>query len=87
MPWIPGQSGNPNGYQGPRNGTRHKIHREVLERIQGLGHTDALITLSEIQNDQKNELALRVSAATALAPFTLTRTTHVLPTTVNLLLE
>jgi len=70
MPWAPGESGNPNGYQGPRNqSARHKIHREVMEEIKGLGHKDALLVLSTIANDPNADTAYRVGAATALAPF------------------
>jgi hypothetical protein len=70
MVWQPGQSGNPAGYNGNRNYTnRHKLHREVFEQIKGLGHKDALLTLSEIQNDPNKDDGLRVVAATALAPF------------------
>ena len=67
MTFQPGQSGNPSGYKGPRWGNRHKIHREVLELIQGLGHKDCLVTLSEIQNDPNKDPAVRVSAAIGLA--------------------
>jgi hypothetical protein len=69
MTFQPGQSGNPSGYKGPRWGNRHKIHRQVLEKIQELGHQDALITLSEIQNDSTKDDNVRVSAAGLLAPF------------------
>src|SRR5262249_31795825 len=65
MPFAPGQSGNPNGYTGPRG----KARREVLERIQGLGHTDALETLSAIQNDPGTDPSIRVAAASSLAPY------------------
>jgi hypothetical protein len=70
MTWQPGQSGNPAGYTGPRHyTTRHKLHREVFEKIKDLGHKDALLTLSEIQNDPTKDDALRVTAAGLLAPF------------------
>jgi hypothetical protein len=65
MPWAPGQSGNPGGYSGPRGQKR----REVLERIQGLGHTDVLETLSTIQNDPNTDPAIRIAAASYLAPY------------------
>jgi hypothetical protein len=65
MPWEPGKSGNPSGYNGPRDRAR----REVFERIQALKHADALETLSSIQNDPNSEPNLRVAAASALAPY------------------
>jgi hypothetical protein len=64
MTWSPGQSGNPNGYQGPRNRRRH----EVFELIKGLGHRDALVTLSTIQQESQDPF-LQVQAAAALAPY------------------
>src|SRR5262245_28995651 len=65
MPWAAGQSGNPAGYTGPRG----KARREVLERIQGLGHSDALETLSTIQNDNAVDPGIRDAAAASLAPY------------------
>ena len=65
MTWEPGKSGNPNGYKGPRDRAR----REVFERIRGLEHLDALETLSTIQNDSSTDPAIRVAAASALAPY------------------
>jgi hypothetical protein len=65
MPWAPGQSGNPLGYKGPRERRRH----EVFKLIKGLGHQDALMTLSTIQHDDKIDPGLRIAAASALAPF------------------
>jgi hypothetical protein len=65
MPWAPGESGNPGGYSGPRG----KARREVLERIQGLGHTDVLETLSTIQNNPNEDPQIRVAAASSLAPY------------------
>jgi hypothetical protein len=65
MPFQPGQSGNPAGYSGPRG----KARREVLERIQGLGHKDVLETLSTIQNDNAIDPSIRVAAASSLAPY------------------
>lgn len=64
MTWSPGQSGNPNGYQGPRNRRRH----EVFELIKGLGHQDALVTLSTLQQESQDPF-LQVQAAAALAPY------------------
>src|ERR1700730_313090 len=64
MTWSPGQSGNPNGYAGPRNRRRH----EVFELIKGLGHRDALVTLSTIQQESTDPF-LQVQAAAALAPY------------------
>jgi hypothetical protein len=70
MVFQPGQSGNPKGYNGPRHtSNRHRVHREVAEQIKALGHKDALLTLSEIQNDPTKDDNLRVSAAGLLAPF------------------
>jgi hypothetical protein len=69
MTWQPGQSGNPNGFSGPRRTNRHKQHQELLDRMRSLGHADALMTLSEIQNDKSNDAALRIAAAASLAPF------------------
>jgi hypothetical protein len=65
MPWSPGQSGNPKGYAGPRNRRRH----EVFEIIKGLGHKDALETLSYLQHNDQIEPGLRIAAAAALAPY------------------
>ena len=65
MPWEPGKSGNPSGYNGPRDRAR----RAVFERIQALKHADALETLSTLQNDPNTEPNLRVAAAAALAPY------------------
>src|SRR5215510_3281731 len=65
MPWAPGQSGNPNGYAGPRERRR----KEVFEIIKGLGHKDALETLSYLQHNEQIEPGLRIAAAAALAPF------------------
>src|SRR5215813_4294953 len=65
MPWAPGQSGNPNGYKGPRERRR----AEVFDIIKGLGHKDALETLSYFQHNEQIEPGLRIAAAAALAPF------------------
>jgi hypothetical protein len=65
MTFQPGQSGNPNGYAGPRI----RRHREILEHIKSLGHRDCLVTLSTIQNNDETEPGLRIAAAAALAPF------------------
>jgi len=65
MTFQPGQSGNPNGYAGPRNRRR----KEVFDIIKGLGHKDALETLSYLQHNEQIEPGLRIAAAAALAPF------------------
>jgi hypothetical protein len=65
MPFAPGQSGNPSGWQGGRQ----RRHREVFDEIKSLGHRDALITLSTIQNNDNNDTELRIAAAAALAPY------------------
>jgi hypothetical protein len=65
MPWAPGQSGNPKGYDGPRR----RRNQEVLDEIKARGHLNPLITLSEIHNDPNKEPAVRVAAAGMLAPF------------------
>jgi hypothetical protein len=65
MVWAPGQSGNPSGWQGGRQ----RRHREIFDEIKKLGHRDALMTLSTIQNDDKNDPSLIIAAAAALAPF------------------
>ena len=65
MAWAPGQSGDPNGYSGPRVRRRH----EVFEIIKGLGHKDALETLSYLQHNEQIEPGLRIAAAAALAPY------------------
>jgi len=65
MPWAPGQSGNPHGYAGPRERRR----KEVFEIIKGLGHKDALETLSYLQHNEQIEPGLRIAAAAALAPY------------------
>jgi len=64
MVWSPGQSGNPNGYAGPRIRRRH----EVFEIIKGLGHKDALVTLSTLAHESQDE-GIKMQAAAALAPF------------------
>jgi hypothetical protein len=64
MPWSPGQSGNPHGYSGPRNRRRH----EVFEIIKGLGHKDALVTLSTLAHESQDE-GIKMAAAAALAPY------------------
>ena len=65
MTWAPGQSGNPKGYAGPRERRR----KEVFELIKGLGHKDALETLSYLQHNEQIEPVLRIAAASALAPY------------------
>jgi hypothetical protein len=65
MPWAPGQSGNPNGYKGPRERRR----KEVFDIIKNLGHKDALETLSYLQHNEQIEPGLRIAAASALAPY------------------
>jgi hypothetical protein len=65
MPWAPGQSGNPNGYKGPRERRR----KEVFDIIKNLGHKDALETLSYLQHNEQIEPGLRIAAAAALAPY------------------
>jgi len=65
MPWAPGQSGNPNGYAGPRERRR----KEVFEIIKNLGHKDALETLSYLQHNEQIDPGLRIAAASALAPY------------------
>jgi hypothetical protein len=67
MPWAPGQSGNPNGHK--HVGPREQYRREIWKQIEGLGHKDVLVTLSTIQNDEKNDVGFRVAAASALAPY------------------
>ena len=64
MTWAPGQSGNPNGYSGPRNRRRH----EVFQIIKDLGHKDALVTLSTLAHESQDE-GIKIAAAAALAPF------------------
>jgi hypothetical protein len=63
MPFAPGQSGNPSGWQGGRQ----RRHREIFDEIKKLGHRDALLTLSEIQHTTQDE-SLKIAAAAALAP-------------------
>src|SRR6516162_1736369 len=65
MVWAPGQSGNPKGYAGPRNRGR----AEVFDIIKGLGHKDALETLSYLQHNEQIDPGLRIAAASALAPY------------------
>lgn len=65
MPWAPGQSGNPKGYDGPRR----RRNQEVYDEIKSRGHQSPLITLSEIHTDPNREPAVRVAAAGMLAPF------------------
>ena len=65
MVWAPGQSGNPKGYAGPRNRRR----AEVFDIIKGLGHKDALETLSYLQHNEQIDPGLRIAAASALAPY------------------
>src|SRR6516162_2075623 len=65
MPWAPGQSGNPNGYKGPRERRR----AEVFDIIKNLGHKDSLETLSYHQHNEQIDPGLRIAAAAALAPY------------------
>src|SRR5215472_8571248 len=65
MPWEPGKSGNPNGYKGPRDRAR----RQVFDTIKNLGHNDALVTLSYLHHNEQIDPAIRVAAASALAPY------------------
>jgi hypothetical protein len=65
MTWAPGQSGNPNGYKGPRERRR----KEVFDIIKNLGHKDALETLSYLQHNEQIDPGLRIAAAAALAPY------------------
>src|SRR6516162_1716475 len=65
MTWLPGQSGNPAGYAGPRERRR----KEVFEIIKNLGHKDALETLSYLQHNEQIDPGLRIAAAAALAPY------------------
>src|SRR5262249_52277967 len=65
MVWAPGQSGNPNGYKGPRERRR----KEVFDIIKNLGHKDALETLSYLQHNEQIDPGLRIAAAAALAPY------------------
>jgi hypothetical protein len=62
---LPGQSGNPKGYAGPRERRR----KEVFDIIKNLGHKDALETLSYLQHNEQIEPGLRIAAAAALAPY------------------
>jgi hypothetical protein len=64
MTFQPGQSGNPNGYSGPRTRRRH----EVFEIIKGLGHKDALVTLSTLAHESQDE-GIKMAAAAALVPY------------------
>jgi hypothetical protein len=59
MVFQPGQSGNPKGYSGPRL----RRHREIFEHNKTFGHKDALLTLSEIQNDRTKDEGLRTPFA------------------------
>src|SRR6478672_891619 len=63
MPWQPGQSGNPSGYQGGRQ----RRHREVFDEIKRLGYRDALITLAKLQHESQDE-SIQAQAAGLLAP-------------------
>jgi hypothetical protein len=64
MPWAPGQSGNPKGYDGPRR----RRHQEVYDEIKRLGYTESLVTLARIQHESQDE-SIKVAAAAALAPY------------------
>jgi hypothetical protein len=64
MPWAAGQSGNPNGYSGPRNRRRH----EIFQIIKDLGHKDALVTLSTLAHESQDQ-GTKMAAAAALAPY------------------
>jgi len=63
--WQPGKSGNPHGYKGPRDRAR----RQVFDHIRDLGHKDALVTLSYLHHNEQIDPAIRVAAASALAPY------------------
>src|SRR6516165_2052077 len=64
MTFKPGQSGNP---KGRTPGRRNAKTRAVLEKLNGVA--DALALLGEMVASAEAPLALRVTAATALAPY------------------
>src|SRR5215831_12428650 len=64
MTFKPGQSGNP---KGRTPGRRNAKTRAVLEKLNGVA--DALALLGEMVASTEALLALRVTAATALAPY------------------
>src|SRR5262249_10139613 len=64
MTFKPGQSGNP---KGRTPGRRNAKTRAVLEKLNGVA--DALAVLGEMVASAGAPLALRVTAATALAPY------------------
>src|SRR5215813_10797411 len=64
MTFKPGQSGNP---KGRTPGRRNAKTRAVLEKLNGVADAHAL--LGEMMASAEAPLALRVTAATALAPY------------------
>jgi hypothetical protein len=82
MPFRPGQSGNP---EGRKHGTRNRktlalaaapIEAETLKGKNGRKVVNALALLSSIALRSEVNLALRISAATALAPYQNARKAH-----------
>src|SRR6516164_10020404 len=66
MTWKPGESGNP---KGRKLGSKNCKTRAILAKINKRGDVDALALLSEVVSKAQAPLALRITAATALAPY------------------
>lgn len=74
MPFRPGQSGNPNGR---KRGARNKRTLAAETKIEAVATTDEngrkvvdpLVLFSTIASNTEANLALRISAASALAPY------------------
>jgi hypothetical protein len=64
MTWKPGESGNPKGRE---RGSKNVRTREVIEKING--QTDSLVLLADTCGSSGAPLAIRVTAATALARY------------------
>src|SRR6516164_3071277 len=64
MVWKEGESGNP---AGRKRGSKNARQRDVIEKING--QTDSLILLAETCANSTAPLAIRVTAATALARY------------------
>jgi hypothetical protein len=64
--WTPGQSGNPSGR---RKGTKNKVTRELFEEAERRGYKQPVLYLLEVMHDESAEPELRVTCATAAAPY------------------
>jgi hypothetical protein len=78
--WKPGQKVEGAGRQ---FGSRNNRTKDIVLKLISLGHKDPLETLSELQNDSKDE-GIRATAANMLAPYLHSKMT---PVAASILLE